>query len=152
MSPIRAQLDNLGARAEGFKRPTPTLAFATRTYDDMDAPARSLAHLQFCAKGLEGAIEGGYSKGIKVAKIAMENASADFKATIARVKDARRCKPGTADDWYDKGEVVSGDLLEKAVGALKQAEVREAVEAKVRLWKTSARNWRAWPSRPESRS
>jgi hypothetical protein len=30
----------------------------------------------------------GYTKGIKVAKIAMENATGDFKATVARVKEA----------------------------------------------------------------
>jgi hypothetical protein len=87
MSSIRAQLDDLGTKAENFKRPTLSQAFATRTYDDMDAPARSLAHLQACARGLRNATEGGYSRGIKVAKIAMENAIngiGDFKATVER--------------------------------------------------------------------
>ncbi len=50
MASICAQLDDLGARAENYKRPTPTPALTTRTYDVMDAPARSLAHLQSCAK------------------------------------------------------------------------------------------------------
>jgi hypothetical protein len=99
----------------------------------MDAPARSLAHLQACAKELEGATAGGYSKGIKVAKIAMENVTLDFKATIARVKEACRWKQGTAEDWYAKGEDVCRDLLEKAAEALKEAEAREAAEAKVRI-------------------
>ncbi len=42
MASICAQLDDLGTKAENYKRPTPTPALATRTYDDMDAPARSL--------------------------------------------------------------------------------------------------------------
>ncbi len=68
-----------------------------------------------------------------MAKIAMENATRDFKATIARVKEACRWKQGTAEDWYAKGEDVCGDLLEKATEALKEAEAREAAEAKVQI-------------------
>jgi hypothetical protein len=45
MASMRAQLDDLGNKAENYKRPTPTPALATRTYDDMEAPAHSLAHL-----------------------------------------------------------------------------------------------------------
>jgi hypothetical protein len=86
MAVIRAQLDELGKRVEAHRRVTPTPAFSTRTYDDMDAPARSLAHLQVCAKGLRGAMVGGFSKGIKVAKIALE----DFKVTVARTGEAAR--------------------------------------------------------------
>ncbi len=74
MASIRSQLDDLGKRAENHKRRTPTPTFATRTYDDMDAPGRSLAHLQTCARGLRDATVGGFSKGIKMAKIAVENA------------------------------------------------------------------------------
>jgi predicted HicB family RNase H-like nuclease len=133
MSSIRAQLDDLGTKAENFKRLTLTPAFATRTYDDMDAPARSLAHLQACARGLKNATEGGYSRGIKVAKIAMENAIGDFKATVARVREACKWKQGTAEDWYAKGVDVCGDLLEEATEALKEAEAREAAEAKLRI-------------------
>ncbi len=58
----------------------------------MDAPARSLAHPQACTRGLKNATEGGYSRGIKEAKIAMENAIGDFKATVARVKEACKWK------------------------------------------------------------
>jgi hypothetical protein len=50
--------------------------------DRMGAPARSLGHLQDCVRGLREAIEGGYSIGIKTARIATENAKADFKVTI----------------------------------------------------------------------
>jgi hypothetical protein len=133
MLSIRAQLDDLGTKAENFKRPTTIPAFATRTYDDMDAPARSLAHLQACARGLKNATEGGYSRGIKVAKIAMENAIGDFKATVARVKEACKWKQGTAKDWYAKGVDFCGDLMEEATQALQEAEAREAAEAKVRI-------------------
>jgi hypothetical protein len=41
MAVIRAQLDELGKRVEAQKRATPTPAFSTRTYDDMDTPAQS---------------------------------------------------------------------------------------------------------------
>jgi hypothetical protein len=112
LASLRTQLDDLGARAENHKRPTPTLALATRTYDHMDVPARSLAHLQLCAKGLRDATVEGYSKGIKVARIATENAIVDFKATIARTQEASRWKRGVAENWYVKGEEVCGNLVE----------------------------------------
>jgi hypothetical protein len=51
MASLRAQLEELGARAENHKRPTPTPALATWMYDSMGAPARSLTHLQVCARG-----------------------------------------------------------------------------------------------------
>ncbi len=121
MASIRAQLDDLGARAENHKRPTPTPALATRTYDGMDTLARSLDHLQGCAKGLRDATVGGYSRGIKVAKIAMENAIGDFKATIARTQEACRWKHGVAEEWHAKGEDVYGNIMEEAMEALKEA-------------------------------
>jgi DNA-directed RNA polymerase alpha subunit len=80
---------------------------------------------------LRDATVGGYSKGIKVAKIAVENAIGDFKATVARTKEACRWKHGVAKEWYAKGEEVCGDLLKEAVETLKEAEAREAAEAKV---------------------
>ncbi len=105
MASIRAQLDDLGNKAENYRRPTPTPALATRTYDDMDAPSRSLAHLQGCIRGLRDATVGGYSKGIKVAKIAVENAIGDFKATVVRTKEACRWKHGMAEEWVrQRGE------------------------------------------------
>jgi hypothetical protein len=96
----------------------------------MDAPARSLAHLQLCAKGLRSAIDGEYARGIKMAKMAMENAVADLKSTIARVQEASKWKRGVADSWYAKGEEVCGDMVEEA---LKRAEAREEAEAKIRI-------------------
>jgi hypothetical protein len=45
MAAITAQLDDLGRRVEVHRRATLTPPFSTRTQDDMDAPARSLAHL-----------------------------------------------------------------------------------------------------------
>jgi hypothetical protein len=56
----------------------------------MGAPVRSLAHLQSCADELREATEGQFSKGIKAAKKAMENAKSDFKATIDRVAEVSR--------------------------------------------------------------
>jgi hypothetical protein len=62
MAPIRSQLNDLGRKAENYKRPTPTPALITRTYDDMDALLRSLAHLQGCVRGLRDATVGGTPK------------------------------------------------------------------------------------------
>jgi hypothetical protein len=99
----------------------------------MDAPARSLAHLQGCAKGLRDAIVGGFSEGIKVARIAMENALGDFKATIAKTQEASRWKRGVAEEWQAKMEDIYRNVMEEAAEALKEAKAREEVEAKVRI-------------------
>jgi hypothetical protein len=99
----------------------------------MDALARSLAHLQVCAKGLRDAMVGGFSRGIKVAKIALENALEDFMTTIARTGEVTRWKQGVADEWYNKGKEVCGTLPEESTGALQEAEAREGAEVKVRL-------------------
>jgi hypothetical protein len=90
LNSLQSQLEEPGARVEKHKRPTPTPAFNTWTLDSMGAPARSLAHLQSCMDGLREAMEGGYSKGIKSARIATENAKADFKTTIDRIAEASR--------------------------------------------------------------
>jgi hypothetical protein len=95
---LQSQLAELADRVEKHKkkkRPTPTPACNTRTTDSMGAPARSLAHLQGCADGLREAMEGGYSIGIKTAKIATENAKSDFKATIDRIAVASRRRKAT---------------------------------------------------------
>jgi hypothetical protein len=135
LASLRSQLEELGARVEKHKRPTPTPAFNTRTLDSMGAPVRSLGHLQSCANGLREAMEEGYSMGIKTARIAMENAMADFKATIARIEEASRWKRGVADDWYSRGEVICGGLMEEAAEVLKKAEAREEAEARIRIMK-----------------
>ncbi len=79
---LQSQLMELAEREDKHKRPTPNPAGSTRAVDSMGAPVRSLAHLQGCADALREATEGQYSKGIKAAKKAMENAKSDFKATI----------------------------------------------------------------------
>jgi hypothetical protein len=98
MASLRVQLDDLGKRVERHKRATPTPAFSTRTYDYMDAPGRSLAYLQVCTKGLRDAIVGGFSKGIKVARIALEKAIGDFKVTVARTSEVCKWRQGVADE------------------------------------------------------
>ncbi len=42
-------------------------------------------------------------------------------------------KEGTIEDWIGKGELVCGNLVEKAEEALKEAEVREEAEAIIRI-------------------
>jgi hypothetical protein len=114
LTSLHAQLEELGARVERHKRPTPTPAFNTRTLNSTGAPARSLGHLQSCVNGLREAMEGGYSRGIKSARIATENAMADFKTTIDRIADASRWKPGMTEDWHSRGEVICAGLMEEA--------------------------------------
>jgi hypothetical protein len=133
LTSLHSQLEELGARVERHKRPTPTPAFNTRTLDSMGAPARSLGHLQSCVNGLREAMEGGYSKGIKTARIATESAIADFKATITRIEEASRWKRGVAEDWYSRGEVICEGLMEEAEEVLKKAEPREEAEARLRI-------------------
>jgi hypothetical protein len=99
----------------------------------MGAPVRSLAHLQGCADVLREATEGQYSKGIKAAKKAMENAKLDFKATIDRVAEASKWKKETIEDWISRGELVCAKLVEKAEEVLKEAEAREEAEAKIQI-------------------
>jgi hypothetical protein len=99
----------------------------------MGAPARSLGNLLGCAEALREATKGQYSKGIKAAIRAMENAKLDFKATIDRVAEASKWKEGTIEDWIGKGELACGNLAEKAEEVLKAAEAREEAEAKIRI-------------------
>jgi hypothetical protein len=120
-------------KVDKHKRPTPNPAASTRAGDSMGAPARSLGHLQGCADALREATKGQYSKGIRAAQKAMENARLDFKATIDRMAEANKWKAGTVEDWISRGEVVCGKLMEEAEEALKEAEAREEAEAKVRI-------------------
>jgi hypothetical protein len=78
-------------------------------------------------------MEGGYSKGIKTARIATENAKVDFKTTIDRIAEASRWKRGVAEDWLSRGEVICAGLMEEAEEVLKKAEAREEAEARLRI-------------------
>jgi hypothetical protein len=147
MVAITAQLDALGARVEIHRRATPTPALSTRTYDDMDAPARSLAHLQVCAKSLRDAMVGGFSKGIKLAKIALENALEDYKVTMARIGEAARWKHGVAEEWYEKGMEVCRSLLEESVEPFVRQKKGREPRQEFDSWKATVRSWRAWLTR-----
>jgi Tfp pilus assembly protein FimV len=74
MEHLQSQLRELAERVEKHKRPTPNPAASTRAVDAMGAPARSLGNLLGCAEALREATKGQYSKGIKAAIKAMENA------------------------------------------------------------------------------
>jgi hypothetical protein len=109
---------------------------STRTYNDMDAPAHSLAHLQNCARGFRDMMVGGFSRGIKVAKMALENAMEDFQTTVKRTGEVARWKQDVIDNWLKKGQQVCGDMLAEAVEA-NEAEEREGEEVRVRLMETN---------------
>jgi hypothetical protein len=133
MEHLQSQLRELAERVEKHKRPTPNPAASTRAVDLMGAPVRSLGNLLGCAEALREATKGQYSKGIKAAIKAMENAKLDYKATIDRVAEASKWKEGMIEDWINKGELACGDLMEKAEEVLKEAEKREEAEAKIRI-------------------
>jgi putative ubiquitin-RnfH superfamily antitoxin RatB of RatAB toxin-antitoxin module len=71
---------------------------------------------------------GQYSKGIRAAKKAMENAKLDFKATIDRVAEASKWKKEAIEDWVSRGELVCANLVEKAEETLKEAEAEEKIQ------------------------
>jgi hypothetical protein len=151
MEYLQSQLRELAERIEKHKRPTPNPAASTRAADSMGAPARSLGNLLGCAEALKEATKGQYSKGIKAAVKAMENAKLDYKTTIDRVAEASKWKEGMINDWVNKGELACGDLMEKAEKALKEAEKREEAEAKIRIMEGQCEEL-VWPRRPESKS
>jgi hypothetical protein len=130
---LQSQLRELAERVDKHKRPTPNPAASTRAADTMGAPARSLGHLLGCAEVLREATKGQYSKGIRAAMKAMENAKLDFKATIDRVAEASKWKKEMVEDWTSSGELACVKLIEEAEEVLKEAEVREEAEAKVRI-------------------
>jgi uncharacterized protein YqgV (UPF0045/DUF77 family) len=130
---LQSQLRELAERVEKHKRPTPNPAASTRAGDAMGALARSLGNLLGCAEALREATKGQYSKGIKAAIKAMDNAKLDFKTTIDRVAEASKWKEGTIEDWTNKGELACANLIEKAEEVLKEAEMREEAEAKIRI-------------------
>ncbi len=130
---LQSQLKELAERVDKHKWPTPNPAASTRAVDSMGAPARSLGHLQGCADALREATKGQYSKGIRAAKKAMENAKLDFKATIDQMAEANKWKTETIEDWASRGEKVCGKLIERAEEVLQEAKAREEAEAKVRI-------------------
>jgi hypothetical protein len=142
MEHLQSQLRELAEKVEKHKRPTPNPAASTRAGVAMGAPARSLGNLLGCAEALREATKGQYSKGIKAAIKAMENAKLDFKTTIDPVAEASKWKEGTIEDWINKGELACGNLVVKAEEVLKEAEVREEAEEKSGLWRASVRSWR----------
>jgi hypothetical protein len=133
MEYLQSRLKELAERVEKHKRPTPNPAASTRTANSMGAPARSLGNLVGCAEALKEAIKGQYSKGIRAAIKAMENAKLDYKVTIDRVAEACRWKAETTNSWINKGELACGNLMERAEAALKEAEGKEEAEAKIRI-------------------
>ncbi len=133
MESLQSQLTAMADEVKEYKRPTPNPAANTRAAEGIDAPARSLAHLQGCVDGLRSAIEDEYSIGIRAAKLAVENAIADFKATIERVSGASRWKSSVTAQWLTRGETICEGVLEEAERVLKKAEAREEAEAKVRI-------------------
>ncbi len=90
-----------------------------------------MGHLLGCAEVLREAAKGQYSKGIRAAMKAMENAKLDFKATIDRVAEASKWKKEMVEDWISRGELACVKLIEEAEEVLKEAEAREEAEAKV---------------------
>jgi hypothetical protein len=136
MEYLQSRLKELADRVEKHKRPTPNPAGCTRAGNPMGASVRSLGNLTGCAEALKEAMTAQYSKGIKAGMRAMENAKLDFRNTIDRLAEACKWSTEVTEDWIRRGELVCGDLLERAGAALKEAEEREEAEAKIRIMET----------------
>ncbi len=61
-----------------------SLSLTTRTWDNLDAPACSLQHLEVRVKGVRDTIIGGFARGIKMSKLDLENCMEDFGITLER--------------------------------------------------------------------
>ncbi len=151
MEYLQSQMKELAERVEKHKRPTPNPAASTRAGDPMGALARSLGNLLGCAEALKEATKGQYSKGIRAAIKAMENAKLDYKATIGRVAEASKWKEEMTNSWISKGKLACGDLMEKAEEVLKGPRKGRRRRRRSGSWKVSARSWQIWLCRPGSK-
>jgi hypothetical protein len=80
MNAITKLLDMFGMEAKNHKRDLPGPSLTTRAWDNMDAPAHSLQHLENSVKGVRDAMLGGFSRGIKMSKLDLENCMEDFRS------------------------------------------------------------------------
>jgi hypothetical protein len=81
MSVITKLLNELGWETKKHKRDSPGPSLTTQAWDDMDAPARSLQHLEASMKGVRDALIGGFAKVIMVSKLDLESSIEDFRVT-----------------------------------------------------------------------
>jgi hypothetical protein len=114
MNVIPELQDELGDRVNGHQRKSPGPSLSTRSYDDMNAHVRSLQHLQASVKGVRDMMVGGFSRGIKMAKLALENSMEDFRVTVERMGEAARCSEDIINEWLEKGRAVCGDVVKEA--------------------------------------
>jgi hypothetical protein len=63
MNAITKLLDALGREAKELKRDSPGPSLTTQAWDNMDAPARSLQHLEASVKGVRDAMIKGFARG-----------------------------------------------------------------------------------------
>jgi hypothetical protein len=111
MSAITKLLDELGDRVKGHQKNSPGPLLSTRFYDDMDAPARGLQHLQASVKGVRDTMVGIFARGINRAKLDLENSIKDFQITVEMTGEAARWDKTTINDWMEKGRAVCGDVM-----------------------------------------
>ncbi len=137
MSAITRMLDALGREAKEHKRDSSGPSLTTWAWDDMDAPARSLQHLEASVKGVRDAMTGGFARGIKIAKLDLESSMEDFQVTLERTGMAARWDETVVSERVEKGRVVGGSIIEEATAALGKAETREAEEVRLRLMETT---------------
>jgi hypothetical protein len=114
MNAITVQQDKLGDRVKGHQRKSPGPSLSTRSYDDMDAHACSLQHQQASVKGVRDTMVGEFSRGIKVAQLALENSMEDFRVTVERTGEAARWNEDIINEWLEKGRAVCGDVVKEA--------------------------------------
>ncbi len=82
---------------------------------------------------------GGFSRGIKVAKLALENSMEDFQISVERTGEAAKWKEDIISSWMEKGREVCRDVLREAMEAIHKDKEREGEEVRVRLMETSCK-------------
>ncbi len=99
----------------------------TRNWDNFDAPARSLQHLEVSKKGARDAIASGFAMGIRISKFDLEKSIEDFRATLERTKMAAKWDEATTSAWDRRGGVCAAMCSRRRL--LRTLERAEAMEA-----------------------
>jgi hypothetical protein len=103
----------------------------------MDAPARSLQHLEASVKGVKDVMIRAFTRGIKISKLDLESSIEDFWVTSERTRMAAKWDETIINEWIQKGWTLCGGIIQEATAALERAEAREAEEVGVWLMETT---------------
>jgi hypothetical protein len=101
MGAIRRLLDALGKEAQSHRRESPGPSLTIRNWDILDAPTRSLQHLEVSVKGARDEITSGFAMGIRISKFDLEKSTEE--------EDPER-------EVHERGRLEDGGPLGRFVG------------------------------------